>query len=148
MRSWKMLSAAMLSAVVAGTTFAQAPQTPAAVPVKPLVPTAPMVAPQLVPAPMAPAPMAAAPQAMPMAPGATPVAPIPAPVPAHAATSCAGGSCAVPAPAVAGCSTCGNATSSGAHAGLFSKFLIGAGTATPPGCGCGPAAKTFAFGSC
>ena len=110
-------------------------------------PPAPLMPPALgVPA-VQPAPVPGTPPGMiPVPPPvALPPASLPAP-PALPPVMASNPNCGTPAVA-APCSTCGKSGKK-AGGGLLSKFLIGEGTATPIGCGCLAAERTFMFGGC
>lgn len=91
----------------------------------PVIPQAPMPAPGMTPVPVAPA---LPPAALPATPAAPPVMYV-------------NPDCGTPASAA-----CGDACEK--RPGLFSRFMLGSGTANPLNCGCLAAERTFLFGNC
>ncbi len=86
---------------------------------------------------------------VPAAPVMLPPASLPAP-PAAPPVMASNPGCGTPAvvtTAAAPCNTCSKPAKR-AGGGLLSRFMIGEGTATPLGCGCLAAERTFMFGSC
>ena len=132
----------MLAAAVIGTGLAAsanaAPPAGAAPPAAAAAPTAPPAVIQPPPAVIhAPPAVMAQPVAPHMlVPAPIPVAPVyqPAPAAGCGSTGCAASACAAEKPNLMN--------------RFFGKHAIGVGTATPIGCSCHAADKTFMFGSC
>ncbi len=116
-----------VAALIGGAAVASAQTAPPVPAVPPMpVPAAPMNPPGLTPAP-----------------AVLPPASLPAP-PAAPPIMAANPNCGTPA--AAACNDCKGAKKAGG--GLLGKFLVGPGTASPVGCGCFAAEKTFMWGGC